>query len=76
MARHRLPPEAFAWVQLRYLHRFSYLVEGRLDESGSIPLPQLSEGEYVAIVFPRRGSPWSTVIRCQEQNPAVLQVVR
>lgn len=68
--------EAFAWVQLRYLHRFSYLVEGRLDESGSMPLPQLSEGEYVAIVYTRRGSPWSTVVRYQEQSPAVLQVVR
>ncbi len=72
----RSVPEAFAWVQLRYLHRFSYLVEGRLDESGSMPLPQLSEGEYVAIIFPRRGSPWPTVIRYQEQSPGVLQVVR
>jgi hypothetical protein len=72
----RSVPEAFAWVQLRYLHRFTYLVEGRLDESGSMPLPQLSEGEYVAIIFSRRGSPWSTVIRYQGQSPAVLQVVR
>ena len=71
----RSMPEAFAWVQLRYLHGFSYLVEGRLDESGSMPLPQLSEGEYVAIVFPRRGSPWSMVVRYQEQSGAVLKVV-
>lgn len=39
-------------------------------------LPKLSEGEYVAIVFPRRGSPWSAIVQYREQSPAVLKVVR
>jgi hypothetical protein len=69
-------PESFAWVQVRYLNQFHYLIEGRLDERGSILVPKLTEGEYVAIVFPRRGSPWSMVVRYQEQSPAVLKVIR
>lgn len=69
-------PESFAWVHVRHLHRFTYLIEGRLDERGSIEVPKLAEGEYVVIVFPRRGEPWSLVVRYQDQSPAVLKVNR
>ncbi|MCX6612199.1 MAG: hypothetical protein NTW74_15265 [Acidobacteria bacterium] len=69
-------PQAFAWVQLRHLHRVADPIEGRLDANGSIAVAELAAGEYVATIYPVEGEPWAVVVRYPNPSSEVVKIIR